>query len=139
MVTDGGPEWCFRFAGTQNNLIQLSRELDLDLTIIGHHPAGCSPEGRQEQQERRMAPLSQDLTRLVLIHNKFGNALNSKHEVIDEKLDTENLFYAAEELAKIWSELSINGYPVEAEAIHPSPTYSATKVYSEEYKMKHCK
>ena len=135
MDTDGGPDWCCRFAGTQNNLIQLSRELDLDLTIVGHHPAGCSPEGRQE---RRMAPLSQDLTGLVLIHNKFGNALNSKHEVVDEKLDADNLFYAAEQLAKIWSELSINGYPVEAEAIHPSKSSPAAKVYSEEYKMKHC-
>ena len=74
MDTDGGLDWCCKFAGTQNNLIQLSRELDLDLTIVGHQPAGCSPEGRQE---RRMASFSQDLTGLVLIHNKFGNALNS--------------------------------------------------------------
>ena len=73
MDTDGGPDWCCRFDGTQNNLIQISRDLDLDITVIGHHPAGCSPEGRQE---RRMAPLSQDLTGLVLIHNKFGTPLN---------------------------------------------------------------
>ena len=93
MDTDGGPDWCCRFVRTQDNLIQLSRELDLHITVIGHHPAGCSPEGRQE---RRMAPLSQDLTGLVLIHDKFGNPLNSRNEVLDRDLDMKNLGYAAE-------------------------------------------
>ena len=96
--SDGGPDWNYKFEGTQNNLIQFAVEHDLDFFALGHHPGGCSPEGRQE---RRMAPLTKDLVALILPHNKYGDALNKQKKTVDVALEKRNLHYSQQMMASI--------------------------------------
>jgi hypothetical protein len=67
-----------------------------------------------------MAPLSKELSGLVLPHDHFGSHLNDQGVTIDDDLERENFKFAGQSLAEIWSEVAIDGYPTVAKFIDPS-------------------
>ena len=66
-----------------------------------------------------MAPLSRELSGLILPHEHCGSHLNSAGLTIDDDLEKENFKFAGETLAKIWSDVSIENFPVVAEYVEP--------------------
>ena len=66
-----------------------------------------------------MAPLSHELSGVILPHDHFGSHLDSQRRTIDEDLELQNFQYAAEVLADVWSPLIIDGHPTVAEYIQP--------------------
>lgn len=65
--------------------------------------------------ERRMAPLSHELSGLVLPHDSYGNHLNSARKCVDEELEKRNFAKAGETLAEVWNNVVIDKHPVFAE------------------------
>ena len=65
-----------------------------------------------------MVKFSQELSGVILPHNKFGSHLNSKGETIDPELEKKNFMHAGKVLAEIWSGMIIDGHPVLAEYIN---------------------
>lgn len=65
-----------------------------------------------------MAPLSRQLTGLILPYDTFGNHLKNG-KCIDDELEKKNFTSAGEALASVWSELMIDGHPVVAQYKHP--------------------
>lgn len=75
-----------------------------------------------------MAPLSGELSGLILRHDFYNSHLNSACKTIDKDLEKENFAYAGETLANVWSKITIDNYPVHAEFVteeafveNPSP------------------
>ena len=66
-----------------------------------------------------MAPLSHDLSGVVLPHDHFGSHLNAQGQTVDEKLEEQNFAHAGKVLADIWSSTVIDGFPTVAEYIDP--------------------
>lgn len=62
--------------------------------------------------ERRMAPLSKQLTGVVLPHDTYGTHLDARGKTSDSELELKNFQAAGEALAHLWSELIIDSYPV---------------------------
>ena len=58
-----------------------------------------------------MAPLSKELSGVLLPHDKFGSHLDSQNRTIDEELETKNFQFAGESLAEIWSEMIYDKFP----------------------------
>ena len=67
-----------------------------------------------------MAPLSRELSGLVIPHDHFGSHLNDQGITIDDDLEKENFKFAGQTLAEVWSDLSIDGYTTVSEYIDPS-------------------
>lgn len=76
-----------------------------------------------------MAPLSKELSGVVLRHDKFGTHLDSQGRTIDVELEKRNFAAAGEVLAKIWSDLVIDNHPVVAEFKNP-PSVTTTSTDS---------
>lgn len=66
-----------------------------------------------------MAPLSNELSGVLLPHDYYGTHLDGSNETRDEELELKNFEYAGNTLAQIWSNVVIDNYPVEAEYITP--------------------
>lgn len=85
-----------------------------------------------------MAPLSRDLTGLVLPHEYYGSHLDSNGITIDKDLELLNFGKAGESLAEIWSESIINNYPVIAKYIEPKTGQNlVNQTVSENWKLSH--
>jgi len=69
--------------------------------------------------ERRMAPLSRELSGLIRPHEHFGSHLNSQGRTTDEALEKANFKMAGETLAEVWSQVVIDQFPTIAEYIVP--------------------
>ena len=67
--------------------------------------------------ERRMAPLSHDLSGVILPHDTFGNHLDSSGNTIYPELEKMNFYAAGDVLAEIWSRIVINKHPVHCEVL----------------------
>lgn len=67
-----------------------------------------------------MAPLSKELSGVVLPHEHYGLHLDDQGATIDDDLERENFKFAGQCLAEIWSEVVIDGYPTVAKFIEPS-------------------
>ena len=61
-----------------------------------------------------MAPLSHDLSGLILPYDYYGTHLNSKCETIDTELEKKNFENAGETLAEVWSSTVVDSFPVVA-------------------------
>lgn len=72
----------------------------MDLLIIASHAPGQSAFN---PVERRMAPLSHDLTGLILPYNTFGSHLDSSNRTINIDLERKNFQAAGKVLAEVWS------------------------------------
>lgn len=62
-----------------------------------------------------MSHLSHEMCGTILPHDAYGSHLNSSRQTIDVELELRNFAKAGEDLARIWSNLSIDGYEVFAE------------------------
>ena len=65
-----------------------------------------------------MVKFNQELSGIVLPHDKFGSYLNSKGEAIDPELAKKNFMHAGKILAEIWPGMIIDSHPVLAEYIN---------------------
>ena len=71
-----------------------------------------------------MAPLSNELSGVVIPHINFGNHLDNSGKTIDFELEKKNFSFAGNLLAEIWKNVVIDTYPVTAEYVPPSENIS---------------
>lgn len=116
---DGGPDENPRYERVIISAIQHFKDFDLDAVYIATNAPGRSAFNRVE---RRMAPLSRELTGVVLKHDNFGSHLDSSNKTTDLDLEKRNFESAGTVLSNIWSQLVIDGYPVVAKYIMPTET-----------------
>ncbi|CAG4934597.1 unnamed protein product [Colias eurytheme] len=116
---DGGPDENPRYERVIISAIQHFKDFDLDAVYIATNAPGRSAFNRVE---RRMAPLSRELTGVVLKHDNFGSHLDSSNKTTDLDLEERNFESAGTVLSNIWSQLVIDGYPVVAKYIMPTET-----------------
>ena len=67
-----------------------------------------------------MAPLSKELTGLILPHDHCGSHLNERGITIDADLEKKNFKFAGVTLAEIWSQIIVDKFPTVAEYIEPT-------------------
>lgn len=72
----------------------------MDAIFVATHAPGQSAFNAVE---RRMAPLSHDLSGLVLPHQYYGSHLDKSGKTIDAELEKLNFKKAGETLADVWS------------------------------------
>lgn len=116
ITTDGGSDENPRFPNVINHAVDYFKKYNLDALFWATNAPGRSAFNRVE---RRMAPLSRELSGVVIPHDKFGTHLNSSGKVINKDLEKKNFEYAGEILAEIWGNMVIDGYPVTAKYISP--------------------
>ena len=91
------------------------KDFNLDCLIEVTNAPGLSAYNRAE---RRMYPLSKELTGVVLPYDKFGSHLDASGKTTDEELEVKNFEAAGEVLADLWNDMEIDGHKVTAEFIH---------------------
>ncbi|XP_065172504.1 uncharacterized protein [Atheta coriaria] len=69
--------------------------------------------------ERRRAPLSRELSGLILPHDSYGNHLDEQGRTKDHDLEKKNFQKAAEVLSEVWKKMVIDGHDVVAEYVEP--------------------
>jgi hypothetical protein len=116
ITVDGGPDENPRYPKVLLQAISHFKKYDLDSIFIATHAPGQSA---YNAVERRMAPLSRDLTGLILPHEHYGSHLDSNGTTIDLDLEILNFEKAGRTLAEIWSESVIDTYPVIVNYIKP--------------------
>jgi hypothetical protein len=113
---DGGPDQNLRYPAVVNVVVNQFIQHDMDalfiMTNAPHHSA-------YNPVERCMAPLSHDVSGLILKHDFYGSHLDAKAETIDRDLELRNFEKAGQTLAEVWSKTVIDGFPVIAEYIAP--------------------
>ncbi|KAJ8670913.1 hypothetical protein QAD02_002172 [Eretmocerus hayati] len=112
MTVDGGPDENPRFPKTITQAIQHFIEFGLDAFFAITNAPGWSCYNRSE---RRMAPLSKQLSGVILKHDYYGSHLNGSGKTIDAELEKRNFEHAGNTLAEIWNEMTIDDFPVKAE------------------------
>lgn len=93
------------------------QKYDLDAVFLATNAPGRSAYNRVE---RRMAPLSRELSGLILPHNHFGSHLDDKGATVDTELEKRNFEHAGKILAEIWSNTEIDGHQTLARYIDPN-------------------
>lgn len=111
-TVDGGPDENPRYRKVIDHAIDHFKKCNLDALFLITNAPGRSAYNRVE---RRMAPLSRQLSGLILPHNNFGTHLNEASVTIDHDLEKKNFGFAGKALAEVWGNMDINGYPVTAE------------------------
>ncbi len=139
-VVDGGPDENIRHAKVVNMLIKIFKEFNLDGIFSMMYAPGYSAYNRVE---RRMAPLSHDVSGIILPHEHHGTHLNDSGETIDEALEKRNFKKAGEVLAGIWRKTVINKNPVDAkwcEAVEQKEAIitEEERKENEKWTTKHC-
>ena len=117
ITCDGGPDENPRYPKTIECAIEQFVEHNRDALFIATNAPGRSAFNRVE---RKMAPLSKELSGVLLEHDHFGSHLDSQERTIDETLEIKNFEHAGDVLGKIWSATMIDGYPVKAQFIKPT-------------------
>lgn len=135
--SDGGPDENPRYRKVIAHAIEHFKQYDLDAVFIVTNAPGRSAFNRVE---RRMAPLSRELTGVVLPHDSFGNHLDSSGRTLDESLEKDNFKKAGDILAEIWSAVCIDGHEVVAKYIDPNnDTSSVPDLPAEVWYTEHVK
>lgn len=116
VTVDGGPDENPRYQKVIKVAISHFCKYDLDAILIATNAPGRSAFNRVE---RRMAPLSKELSGVILPHDRFGSHLNEKYETINNDLEKQNFGFAGKSLAEIWSQVTVDGFPTIAEYINP--------------------
>ncbi|CAF1271257.1 unnamed protein product, partial [Rotaria sp. Silwood1] len=119
ITLDGGPDENPRFPKTLASSIDIFKTHDLDALFVLAHAPGQSAFNAVE---RRMAPLSHDLSGLILPHDHFGTHLDANGNTIDFELEKQNFKKAGEVLAEVWSDTVIDCHPVVASYVNSSIT-----------------
>lgn len=123
LSVDGGPDENPRYQKVISHAISSFLKYDLDGFFIFTNAPGRSAYNRVE---RRMAPLSKELSGVILEHNHYGSHLDSYKKTIDYDLELRNFKYAGNVLADIWNDVIIDNHPVFAEFIEPSCSAPST-------------
>lgn len=89
--------------------------MDLDVLIIATNAPGRSAYNRVE---RRMAPLSKELSGIVLPYDHFGSHLDEKHQTVDSDLELRNFKHSGDVLSEVWSSMIID---IEPETLNQAP------------------
>jgi len=90
---------------------------DFDALFIVTNAPGRSAFNKVE---RKMAPLSKELTGLILLHDHYGSHLNERSITIDADLEKKNFKFAGVTLAEIWSKMIVDKFLTIAEYIEPT-------------------
>lgn len=114
LSVDGGPDENPRYPKVIKHAIHNFRKYDLDGLFIFTNAPGRSAFNRVE---RRMAPLSRELSGVILEHDHFGSHLDSRGRTIDLEKEKSNFSHAGNILANIWSNMTIDGYEVLAQYV----------------------
>ena len=111
---DGDPDENPRFPKALNVAIQHFKKCSLDALLISRHAPALSAHN---QVERRMAPLSEALSGILLRHKTFETHLDSSRKTINTYLEKRNFKAACEILAKVWEETVLDNFPVVADYV----------------------
>lgn len=85
-----------------------------------------------------MAPLSRQLSGVILPHEHYGTHLDGNGKTIDIEFEQRNFEYAGETLANIFGGLVIDGYPVITEYIKPeNENHQDYEEMDEKWKINH--
>lgn len=114
---DGGPDENPRY----KKVIQIAIHHFVNHNLDGLFVATNAP-GRSSFNcvERKMAPLSKELSGLILPHDHFGTHLDNSGRTIDDELEEKNFEHAGKVLAEIWSHLVVDKFPCVVEYVDPS-------------------
>lgn len=111
------------------------KAFNLDLLIVATNAPGRSAYNRVE---RRMAPLSRELSGVILEHDHYGTHLDNNGRTVDTEKEGQNFEFAGKTLADIWSELSFDKHPVVAEYVGPNESELQKIItVSAEWKLRH--
>ena len=116
VTVDGGPDENPRYQKVIDVAIHHFCQQNLDVFIVATNAPGRSAFNRVE---RKMAPLSKELSGLILPHDHFGTHLDEQGRTIDDEKEKENFKFAGQTLAEIWSDVIIDSYPVVAKYVDP--------------------
>ena len=114
--SDNGPDEAPRNPSTQKEMVQLFIKTQLVLLMLISLPAGYSPFS---PCERRMAPLSKQLTGVVLDHKYHGSHLDASKETVNVKLEKKNFEHAGKRLVKILEEMTLDNHKTIAKYVTP--------------------
>lgn len=112
LSVDGGPDENPRYPKVIAHAIDHFKQFDLDAMFIFTNAPGRSAYNRVE---RRMAPLSRELSGVILPHDNFGSHLDKNNRTTNIDLERQNFEYAGQVLSEIWGNVKIDGYPVISE------------------------
>ena len=87
ITSDAGPDDNPRFPKTITYVIDFFKNHNLDALFWATNAPGRSAFNRVE---RRMAPLSRQLSGVVIPHDKFGSHLNTSGKTINTELEKKN-------------------------------------------------
>ena len=116
MSVDGGPDENPRYQKVIDVAVHHFVKHNIDAMFVATNAPGRSAFNRVE---RRMAPLSRELSGLILQHEHFGSHLDTQGRTIEEELEKLNFKYAGQTLSEIWKQVSIDNFPTVAEYIVP--------------------
>ncbi|KAF2893944.1 hypothetical protein ILUMI_12233 [Ignelater luminosus] len=119
VFSDGGPDEAPRNEKVLQAAVKSFKMLDLDAMFV------CTNAPHQSVRnpvERRMAPLSRDLCRLIIPHDVCGTHLNARGRTIDKVLEKKNFEAAGRILAEVWDRTVIDGFEVIAQYVPPAST-----------------
>ena len=114
VTVDGGPDENPRYQKAIASAIEYFEEYQLDALFLATNAPGRNVFNRTE---RRMAPLSREMSGLILPHETFGSHLDGNGKTIDDALELKNFEHAGKVLAEVWSNMSIDGHPIVPEFI----------------------
>jgi hypothetical protein len=114
ILTDGGPDENPRYLKTIQNAINHFVSHNFDALFLSTNAPGRSA---YNPVERRMAPLSKELTGVLLPHDIYGSHLDNSKRTIDFYLEKKNFQAAGEVLAEVFSSVVIDGYDVVSEFV----------------------
>ncbi|BFZ21940.1 hypothetical protein BsWGS_24979 [Bradybaena similaris] len=117
LTVDGGPDENPRYQKVIKVAVHHFLQHHFDAVFIATNAPGRSAFNRVE---RKMAPLSNELTGLILPHDHYGNHLNERGVSIDADLEKKNFKFAGITLAEIWSQLIVDTFSTVAEFIDPT-------------------
>ncbi len=116
LLVDGGPNENPRYPKKFRAAIRHFKRHNLDAIFIACQASGQSTFNAVE---RRMAPLSHDVSELILPHDSLGSHLDSKCRTIDIDPEKLNFWKTGQLLADVWSRTFIDGHPVIATYVDP--------------------
>ena len=122
---DGGPDEAPSSTKALDAWVYRFKKHQLDGLFVFANAPGLSAYNKVE---RRMAPLSKMLSGIILPLDVYGSHLDSSNKTVDEDLERKNFKAAGEVLAEVWSETTIDEFPVVARFQEPGSIVSLATV-----------
>ncbi|CAG8679555.1 15060_t:CDS:1 [Gigaspora margarita] len=95
MLSDGSPDENSHYKKTIQIMIKHFIKYDLDTIIV---VCFVPYQSASNSVKRQIAPLSHDLTRIILSHNTFGTHLDKQLKTANNKLEKHNFKAAREKI-----------------------------------------